>query len=232
MNNDEIINNIGNRREIIGKVIPFPRGEWSVLNTYNVMDFVIYKGSGYVCVKKNENQVPRMNETYWTLVCEKGDKGDKGDTGKTGPCTPVFVGTWKPDVTYEKMDVVYYDGSSWVCIHKNLTGIKPGTKIDPYMSEKDIIEIGIILDPENKNDRRTWQMICKGVDYNIDKETGELSFYSENKDIQGVKTYTDNVYVRGTLENPEEISLKQKLNDMQQKLDKALSLLKKYNLWD
>ena len=61
----------------------------------------------------------------------KGDKGDKGDRGPQGPQGPAAVaninprGTWDVDATYMKNDMVVYEGSGFLCLLNNTSGIAP-----------------------------------------------------------------------------------------------------------
>lgn len=75
--------------QILGKVIPTPRGEYSSSITYNELDIVLYNGSSYICKKETiGNDV--INEEYWQLLGQKGElgepgpKGDKGEPGLKG----------------------------------------------------------------------------------------------------------------------------------------------------
>jgi hypothetical protein len=58
---------------------------------------------------------------------DKGDTGPEGSTGNTGPKGKSFVwrNTWTVGVNYVPDDVVYYNGSSYICI--NPTNGNPST---------------------------------------------------------------------------------------------------------
>lgn len=53
-----------------------------------------------------------------------GPKGDKGDTGPVGAAGLVFKSTWNPATSYVVGDVVFYNGSSYVCSN-NVTSATP-----------------------------------------------------------------------------------------------------------
>lgn len=233
-----MVNNEGLRREVIGKVIMTPQGEWNIKKMYNVLDYVTLHGSAYLCIKENAGYLPSKFNEYWSLLCEKGEKGDKGDRGETSAEAPVFTGTWDKDKEYEKMDVVLFNGSSYICIPTKLQGIRPDYD-ETYLSGEtnpDGDKVG-----EVDVDLRKWQLICKGVDYKIDKN-GQIVFYNADDQIQGIKTYINNVYIKSTdslFIKPDskeevitEITLKKKLDSMQTTLDRCKRMLKKYNIWD
>lgn len=88
--------------KILGKVALTPKGEFSELTEYQVLDIVTYQGSSYICLQTSTGNLP-SDKTYWQLVAEKGDKGEqgiqgvqgvqgekgeKGDTGATGETGP------------------------------------------------------------------------------------------------------------------------------------------------
>ena len=85
--------------KILGKVALTPKGEFSELTEYQVLDIVTYQGSSYISLQKTTGNLP-TDEEYWQLVAEKGDKGEqgiqglqgiqgeKGDTGATGETGP------------------------------------------------------------------------------------------------------------------------------------------------
>ena len=69
----------------IGKVRPTYKGTWDSTLTYEVLDWVIYRGLAYQAIRDVPvNREPDVNTGYWVATGMKGDKGDKGDTGATG----------------------------------------------------------------------------------------------------------------------------------------------------
>jgi len=74
------------------------------------------------------------------LTIIKGDRGDRGLEGKCGPRGKqgypgprgkrgyglTWKGTWEDTCEYYVYDIVHYDGSSYICICKNMNSI-PGT---------------------------------------------------------------------------------------------------------
>lgn len=42
-----------------------------------------------------------------------------------GKVAPVFVGEWNKAVTYYRLDIVSYDGSSYVCLTDNVSSVEP-----------------------------------------------------------------------------------------------------------
>ena len=88
--------------QILGKIIPTPKGEYSSSTTYVELDIVSYNGSSYICKKETiGNDI--INEEYWQLLGQRGengeqgpqglkgetgDKGDKGERGEQGPEGP------------------------------------------------------------------------------------------------------------------------------------------------
>lgn len=195
-------NNEGLRREVIGRVMLKPRGEWNPLENYTVLDCVVRKGSSYLCVKENISVSPDIDEgTYWQLLCSKGDKGEKGDRGEVGTNAPTFRGTWSSKSSYLYFDCVFYEGSTWLCtVPENMSTIEV-----PSLKAKN------------------WQLMCKGLDYTLDK-TGELIFYDSNKNISGVRTST------GYVTHGEE-QLNKVINDMQSQINYLTERLKKYGLY-
>ena len=69
----------------IGKVRPTYKGTWDSTLTYEVLDWVIYRGLAYQALQDVPvNREPDVNTRYWVATGMKGDKGDKGDTGAQG----------------------------------------------------------------------------------------------------------------------------------------------------
>lgn len=71
-----------------GRIMPLPKGEYNSAATYNLLDFVTYDGSSYICKKESTGNEPTKNSEYWQLMAEKGNSGGdvtgvKGDTEST-----------------------------------------------------------------------------------------------------------------------------------------------------
>lgn len=70
----------------IGKVRPTYKGEWGGTKTYEVLDWVQYRGLAYQAIAVvPANREPDVNPDYWAQTGMKGDRGDKGDVGPRGP---------------------------------------------------------------------------------------------------------------------------------------------------
>lgn len=206
--------------QVIGRVIPNPRGKWSVTADYERLDFVMFQGNGYIASQDNSGKTPGSFDSVWTLVVEKGEKGDKGERGEKGSGAPVFTGEFDINRVYNENDIVEYNGSSYVCMFDETTNIKP--------DGQDTVEV--ILNRETVQSPR-WRLACKGVSYKISPD-GEVAFYNMSN-VTGVKTYTDNVYVKEyDAKNVviKETSLQKKLEDMDKKINYIGQILNKYNL--
>lgn len=119
------------KKEVIGKIIPSPKGDWNEKDTYDRMDFVMYDGCGYVCRQKHENKRPDMFKSIWVKVTERGEKGLRGERGDNFLYRPVYKGVWKPNEQYDMFDTVFFRGSGWMCLHAMSLGETPG-----FVSEK------------------------------------------------------------------------------------------------
>lgn len=70
----------------IGKVRPTYKGAWDAGQTYETLDWVLYRGISYQAIKDVPvNREPDVATDYWAATGMKGDKGDKGDAGERGP---------------------------------------------------------------------------------------------------------------------------------------------------
>lgn len=58
-----------------GRVMPLPRGEYDGTVTYNLLDFVTYNGSSYICKKESMGNTPAENSEFWQLMALKGSSG-------------------------------------------------------------------------------------------------------------------------------------------------------------
>lgn len=216
--------------QVIGRVIPNPRGTWDNETTYEKMDFVIFRGNGYVCKQENTGKLPEIYGSCWVLVVEKGEKGDKGDRGEIGVNAPVFIGTWDKNKAYNMYDVVEYNGSSYICMQDSVVGLKPSDEAVAVEVDAAAEEDGSESEIEPKV---VWRTVCKGVAYKIQKN-GEISFYNDEV-VTGIKTYTTNVYIKTT--DPKtlvttESTLQKKIDQMQSQIDNLIKVLKKYDLYE
>lgn len=203
--------------QIVGQVFPTPRGKWDANTEYKRLDFVLYNGNGYVALEGNSGKVPSLFESQWILVCERGEQGVEGQRGPAGAGLPVWCGTWNRTTVYTKNSVVEYDGSSYVCMLDDTSGISPVA--------------GQTWTDDEGQSNPYWILACKGVAYKI-QHNGEVVFYT-GQDVTGVKTYTTNVYTRKTNQKSgivSEIPLSTTLEDMSYQLDYVMGILKKYNL--
>lgn len=60
-------------KQILGKVLPVAKGEYSSSTQYEILDIVTYNGSSYIAKTSVRGQVP-TNTTYWQLLAKQGDK--------------------------------------------------------------------------------------------------------------------------------------------------------------
>lgn len=108
--------------------------------TYNIDDLVSYQGSSYIAIGTTTGNLP-TNATYWDLVAQKGDIGNtgasgtaggvggtgatgSGSTGATGAsggvgasgASFVWESVYVGSTAYDVDQVVFYQGSSYICI--------------------------------------------------------------------------------------------------------------------
>ena len=82
-------------------------GEFDESIEYKVDDVVEYNGSVYICIQDKDNdQNPINNPDYWELFVAKGEDGRSF----------TWRGEWASNEKYKVDDVVYYNGSSYICI--------------------------------------------------------------------------------------------------------------------
>lgn len=202
--------------QIIGRVLPNPRGVWDLNTEYSRLDFVTYEGSGYIATTSSTGKYPSVYESSWTLVCQKGEKGDKGDKGVEGTGSPIFRGSYDSSETYGKNDIVEVNGSSWTCMFDDTVGVYPEDGVTVTVDE---VEYPV------------WRLACKGVAYKIDSN-GEVAFYNDST-VVGIKTYTDNVYIKTTDSKKgitTESTLQSKIDELETKINYVGRILEKYNL--
>lgn len=80
-----------------------PRGDWDLVAIYSPLDLVTHSGSSYIALLSNVGTEPTFYSTTWMLLASKGD------TAELNP-----RGTWQKSIVYNRLDVVSYQGSSWI----------------------------------------------------------------------------------------------------------------------
>lgn len=206
---DKIVNTT--RREIIGRVLPNPRGEWDLRTEYKRLDFVLYAGSGYVALVDNEDVLPGTSSETWLMIVERGEKGEKGETGNPGNLT--YIGQWNEDETYYKLNIVQYNGDAWICTCDETTGVIPG-----YIPSEEDDDVDL------NTWTPSWELMVKGVDYRF--EDGEFMLLDDGQ-MKGVKTFTECVYDKESNARLDDI-----LANMNKKLNFCQQMLERYSLWD
>lgn len=91
------------------------RGDWSAATAYAVDDAVGYQGSSYVCAVANTG-APPINTSFWDVLAERGVEG---------ATVMSWRGNWSSLTPYVSGDVVFLDGSSFICVVAN-TNQQPG----------------------------------------------------------------------------------------------------------
>ncbi len=82
------------------------RAAYDAATAYAINDAVSYSGSAYIAVAATTGNDP-TNATYWSVLASKGDAGAAGTTWK---------GTWASGTSYTLHDLVYYAGSTYICV--------------------------------------------------------------------------------------------------------------------
>jgi hypothetical protein len=92
------------------------RGPWVGGNSYNTGDLVSNDGSSWIAIHDGADGVPPpINSFYWQLVAQRGDSGLVG----------IWQGQWYGGVFYNVNDVVYDQGSSYICTVANTSYDNP-----------------------------------------------------------------------------------------------------------
>lgn len=86
-----------------------PRGGWDRLVVYSPLDLVSHEGSSYICLVSNIGDAPTFFSTVWMVLAEKGDPGQLNPRG-----------IWQRSVVYDRLDVVSYQGSSWIARRESI----------------------------------------------------------------------------------------------------------------
>lgn len=91
----------------LGRVAPFPRGQYSALTEYNYFDLVIDNGSSYLYINKLPSTgSPLSSTSHWQQIASKGDQGNQGIQSisrTSGDGTPGSTDTYT---------ILYNDGTS------------------------------------------------------------------------------------------------------------------------
>ena len=85
----------------LGRVSPFPRGQYSVLTEYGYLDLVTDSGSSYLYINHTPAAgVPVTDTSHWQQIAAQGEQGIQGIQGDTGVKGDAFVYT---DFTPEQL---------------------------------------------------------------------------------------------------------------------------------
>ena len=113
--------------------ILIPKGDWISYATYDALDMVCHTrasggdGSAYASVQgSNINHAPSEGTPWWFRVSEIAEHGVAGEDGDSIPGIDgigVNRNNWKTAKAYNKNDVVFYNGSSFICIEVHTSGI-------------------------------------------------------------------------------------------------------------
>lgn len=80
-----------------------PRGDWDRLTVYEPLDLITHNGSSYIALVSSIGTEPTFYSSSWMVLASKGD------TAQLNPRGP-----WQKSVLYEPLDLVSYQGSSWI----------------------------------------------------------------------------------------------------------------------
>lgn len=97
------------------------RSNWIGTIQYTPYNFVVYNNNIYMCIQEPPIGTIPTNETYWLFL------GLMGPDGKPG-VNVVMEYEWEPTTSYQKNDLVVYNGLIYVALKDN-TGIVPGTDV-------------------------------------------------------------------------------------------------------
>lgn len=121
------------------------QGTWTSAGTYAKNDVVYYQGSSYISLSdSNTNHAPLTNPGFWSLAAAKGDTGNTGATGATGGTgatgpsgiAGIWRGPWDNATAYVVNDIVYQDGSSFICILGNTNHQPPNFTYWQFIVQK------------------------------------------------------------------------------------------------
>lgn len=98
---------------------PQYKGGWDSQLTYFTNDLVTAENILYICLSDNVYSIHPSNTSYWAPY-SYGVTGPVGPQGAEGlVAAPVFMGDWNIDLTYNKNDIVLYQGVPYLCIVDN-----------------------------------------------------------------------------------------------------------------
>ncbi len=83
------------------------KGYWLQEIIYQINDIVSYNGSVYISINCNSNIVPSSEYHNWALMLQKCD------------CIE-WKGIWNETVLYMNYNLVFYNGSTYICILSNI----------------------------------------------------------------------------------------------------------------
>lgn len=93
------------------------KGNWSDATTYNKGNVVSFTGNSFVCIETTSlNSTPGVY-TDWEIVAAKGQNGES--------MAQAWKGGWDEFITYNHGNVVYRNGSSYVCEETTSLGNAP-----------------------------------------------------------------------------------------------------------
>jgi hypothetical protein len=107
-----------------GDSVPTFVGEWNNAESYDNHEVVSYQGSSYIAVTNpTAGSQPYFGSPDWQLIAQAGSPGSDGSTGEPGPEGPAgagfpgynYRGSFDSNSEYNINDIVYFDGSSYVC---------------------------------------------------------------------------------------------------------------------
>lgn len=100
-----------------------PKGTWDSATTYEKNNFVRHEGSGWMSLADaNTGNTPIEGSAHWSKINDRGiqgiqgiqgEKGDKGDGFE-------FKDTYVPTTQYYVRDLVYLDGSTYICVAESI----------------------------------------------------------------------------------------------------------------
>lgn len=90
----------------IGRVVPIPKGDWSVTTEYNKLDIVYNDTKSYIARQDVPVGISLTTSEYWQVISQgtpglQGPTGPQGIQGPTGNCyLPVFSVDFTDGVLY------------------------------------------------------------------------------------------------------------------------------------
>ena len=71
-------------KQILGKIVITPKGEYDSTKTYERLDSISYNGNSYIVLKEVSGITPEEGD-YYTLLAQRGGIGPQGVQGEVGP---------------------------------------------------------------------------------------------------------------------------------------------------